>query len=194
MVQVKRYRCIELCQSFVLLLFFNNTYALEPIISSFAFTRLIQPEVRQLKNYLHQIEDTNKRHLKPRQIKSIIHHFDRGKIYRKQSQELVKARQAFQRRKIMITADWCYYTHEKMPDLAPILLNNDLDDIQITPEDTWDLHHIIFLRLNGQNEWWNIIPIPRKEHHSVIHRKDQPGEILHKMLEERFHHNDEPPL
>jgi 5-methylcytosine-specific restriction endonuclease McrA len=169
---------------FVLLLGLSghNIQAIEPILSSFNFQRLARSEVHLLKSYLHQIEHTSKRQIPPSQLKVIVNHYDQGIIYRRQAGDIIRARQNFQRRKIMVAADWSYYNQEKMPELfsSDASLPND------ETVDAWDLHHVIFLRLNGQNEWWNIIPMPRKKHHLIIHGKDQPGETLHKMLEDRF--------
>ncbi len=169
----------------MLLIFTSNTQSLEPIIASVTFRRLASSEIYYLKNYLQQIEDIGGRCFKRHQVKNIIYHFDTADIYRRSPQEIAYTRKLFQRRKMMIAADWCYYNHQKMPNLTPL----KQDTINLSEE--WDLHHVQFLRLNGQNEWWNVMPIPRKDHHLVIHGKDQPGEILHKMLEDRFYYTEE---
>ena len=164
------------------------TAALESTIASHVFKRLARSEITHLKQYLHQVEDVGKRSFTPYQTKLIVTHLDRGEIYRQAKPKLDLSRKYFQRRKIMITADWSYHRQEKMPNLAPIL------DEQENHEGAWDLHHLIFLRLNGVNEWWNVMPIPRKDHHSIIHGKDQPGEILHQLLTERFPSLSDDPL
>lgn len=154
----------------------TSLYAIEPLIASHTFKRLMGTEVRHLNHYLQQIEAVTHRKIPEHQARRIIDYVDSAAIYRRTKDNIAESRKAFQRRKIMIAADWCYHTGEKMPELTP------MDQGEENP---WELHHVIFLRMNGENDWWNIFPVPRTDHHVIIHGKDQPGEILHSLLQER---------
>ena len=155
----------------------SYSYAIEPLIVSHTFKRLMGTEVRQLSHYLQQIEAVTHRNIPEHQARRIIDYVDSAAVYRRTKDDIAELRKAFQRRKIMIAADWCYHTQKKMPELT---------SMDQGTESQWELHHIIFLRMNGENNWWNIFPIPKIDHHVVIHGKDQPGEMLHSLLQERI--------
>ncbi len=161
----------------------TSLYAIEPLIASHTFKRLMGTEVRHLSHYLQQIEAVTHRKIPEHQARRIIDYVDSAAIYRRTKDDIAESRKAFQRRKIMIAADWCYHTGEKMPQLTSIPHIENQED---STENPWELHHVIFLRMNGENDWWNIFPVPKIDHHVVIHGKDQPGEILHSLLQERI--------
>lgn len=160
----------------ILFLWLGTTQAqsIQRLIASYNFSSLTNQEIRLLKDYLGQIEDVSKKLIPESQVKLVLDEFDGCRLSLLSKQGLQEARRRFNRSRIMIASDWCYFTGYKMPDLLP------------NPEDSWDLHHIVYLRLNGQNAWWNIMPMPRQDHHKVIHGKGQPGEMLHHQLAERL--------
>lgn len=162
--------------SFFLLLCFFGTDAdcAQRIIAGFRFKSLDRQGVVYLGKYLEQIECVAKRYLYENQVKLILEEFDSSGLRVLKKQELARARKDFYRNRVEIVADWSYFTQQRLLDLHE------------PGEVAWDLHHIIFLRLNGPNCWWNIIPLVRKGHQAIIHGKDQPGELLHNYLADRF--------
>lgn len=145
------------------------------IVTGSRFKSLDRQGIVYLGQYLDQIEYISKQHLFEKQVKLIVKQFDSSELRVLSKNELLESRKDFYRNRVKIAADWSYFTRQRIPNL-----------LNCPEEIPWDLHHIIFLRLNGQNDWWNIIPLPRKEHRTIIHSKAQPGELLHNHLAARF--------
>lgn len=150
-------------------------YTAQRFFQEYIAKNLMQQEVRLLTNYLVQIEDVSQFLFSESQLKFVAQAFDSPELCVLSKDQLKQKRSLFAKKRIMIAADWTYYTQKKMPNL-----------IVRQEEPRWDLHHIVFLRLNGQNTWWNIVPLPVKAHHNIVHGKEQPGELLHRHLAARF--------
>ncbi|WP_139016830.1 HNH endonuclease signature motif containing protein [Candidatus Odyssella thessalonicensis] len=175
------YRCYMVL--FLCSLIIKESAAAQRFIAGYRFSRLSKQEIVYLSDYLTQIESVSHKLLSEEQVKYLVREFDSGSLRPLDPHQTLTTRKRFQRQRLLVASDWSYYTQQRIP-LA----------LRETGEGGWDLHHIIFIRLNGQNEWWNIIPLLRGEHHKVIHGREQPGELLHRHLAARLPRCNNPEL
>lgn len=91
-----------------------------------------------------------------------------GHLYSLLPMAVRKRRNDFNEQKFDIIAEWERNTGFQWPQKI---------------DDQIEAHHIIFLKYNGPNTWWNIYPIPTRFHQKHIHHPRSAGTILH----EKFH-------
>lgn len=96
--------------------------------------------------------------ISPKQFKEVVAHLTKnGGLQRRSPQALKDAREAFDRSRSTLMADWSKATSKPWPTSKVTLQSNKGGIIAKAGQDH-QAHHIIPLELGGANAWWNIVP------------------------------------
>ncbi len=83
-----------------------------------------------------------------------------------------KLRRDFGFWKIKLISDWVHHHQQPWPSVLKWVRG-------VYRPVLWEVHHIFHLSRGGPNAFWNIHPLERDVHRSIIHAPGAPGEILH---------------
>lgn len=96
--------------------------------------------------------------ISPKQFRQVVAHLEKnGGLQRRSPQALKDAREAFDRSRSTLMADWSKATSKPWPT-SKVTLQSNKGGILAKAGQEHQAHHIIPLELGGANAWWNIVP------------------------------------